>query len=442
MAFSPREFQPKIAVVGLGYVGLPLLVEFGKAHGEAVIGFDVSKKRIETLREGIDTNNDVPKEDLAEANTLFSDDPNILKLANFIIVAVPTPLGKANQPDLAIIRAACKTIGENIQPGTVVVFESTVYPGVTEEVCIPIIDEVSGLIHGRDWKAGYSPERINPGDTEHTIERIIKIVSGCDEEALEIISDVYLRVCKAGVHKAPTIQTAEAAKVIENIQRDLNIALMNELSIIFGKLGINTRDVLDAAGTKWNFHKYRPGLVGGHCIGVDPYYLTYRAQEVGYHPEVILAGRRINDFMANHVAGRMVRGLIENGKRVQGAKVLVMGLSFKENIKDTRNSKILKSIQELSSYGVEVHGWDPHLSREEIEKFELTYTPHLGPVCARMDGIIVATFHDAFKGLSLDDLSACLDLGAENKGVIVDVSGGMRKEAERHAKETFVYECL
>ncbi len=388
--FNPETFQPKIAVVGLGYVGLPLLVEFGKATYEPVIGFDVSRKRVESLSRGEDFNNDVPVVDLGRIKARYSDDPAILREANFLIVAVPTPLGAANQPDLSGMRAVCKTIGQQLQAGSVVVFESTVYPGVTEEICVPIIEETSGLLCGRDWKIGYSPERINPGDTEHTVDKIIKVVSGSDSPALEIISKVYGVVCRAGVHKAPSIQTAEAAKVIENIQRDLNIALMNELSIIFGKIGINTHDVLDAAGTKWNFHKYRPGLVGGHCIGVDPYYLTYRAQEFGYHPEVILAGRRINDSMSEHVADLMIKGLVEGGKVVQGSKVLVMGLAFKENIRDTRNSKIFQSIDKLQSYGVQVMGWDPHLTREEVEGFGLEFAPHLGPLCGRVDGIILS----------------------------------------------------
>lgn len=433
----PNLENIKIAVVGLGYVGLPLAVAFGKSRFAPVVGLNKSQSRIDWLKAGHDPNKDVLDEDLKQAKIEFTLDSSVLSRANFIIVTVPTPINKAKQPDLSPVIKASEMIGKYIKPGTVVVYESTVYPGVSEDVCVPIIEKLSGLKCGNDWKIGYSPERVNPGDYEHTLERIVKVVSGMDAETLELVSAVYGEICKGGVHKAPNIKTAEAAKVIENIQRDLNIALMNELCLIFHRLGINTKDVIDAAGTKWNFHKYQPGLVGGHCIGVDPYYLTYRAQELGYNPEVILAGRRINDWMPEYVADLMIRGLVEAGKIVQGSRVLVMGLTFKEDIRDIRNSKIYDTIKKLQSYGVRVLGYDPNLREEEIEKFGVEYVST--PVSElRVDGIVLATLHKQFKEMKLEDFAGCFN--GNGRGVLVDVKSYYFTEAKNRAG--IIYKCL
>jgi UDP-N-acetyl-D-galactosamine dehydrogenase len=424
----------KLCVLGLGYVGLPLAVAFGKTDYK-IFGFDIQAKKFEELKAGVDSMGEIAPEDLKATKIEYSADPTILAQANFIVVAVPTPIDQAKRPDLSMLEGASEMIGKHLKPGTTVVFESTVYPGVTEDVCQPIIEKFSSLKCGVDWKIGYSPERINPGDKEHTLEKIVKVVSGMDTESLEHISEVYGLVCLAGVHKAPTIKTAEAAKVIENIQRDLNIALANELSLIFRRLGLNTFDVLKAAGTKWNFHKYQPGLVGGHCIGVDPYYLTHRAEELGYHPEVILAGRRINDSMADHVAQLMIRGLTRAGKAVKGAKVLVMGLTFKENVNDCRNSKVKDVIQGLKEYEVEVVGFDPILEKELIQRAfgvpALSSLEEAGPY----DGIVFAVPHKAFDSPSLSDLQKYL----KSPGVLVDVKGVYRKEKR---PEALIYECL
>lgn len=416
----PKLEDVKIAVVGLGYVGLPLATAFGKSRFAPVIGLNKSKGRVDSLLSGHDPNKDVPDEDIAAAKVEYTLDPAALMRANFIIVTVPTPITQAKQPDLTLVHEASQTVGEHLQPGTVVVYESTVYPGVTEEVCVPIIEKASGLKCETDWKIGYSPERVNPGDHEHTLERIVKVVSGMDQETLELVAAVYGEICKGGVHKAPDIKTAEAAKVIENVQRDLNIALVNELALIFHRLGINTKDVVEAAGTKWNFHKYQPGLVGGHCIGVDPYYLTYRAQELGYNPEVILAGRRINDWMSEYVADLTIRGLVEAGKVVQGSRVLVMGLTFKEDIRDSRNSKIIDTIKKLKTYGVQVLGHDPNLSQAEVEKFGVEHVADLTRL-AKVDGIVLAVLHRAFKRISLAELMGYCTSGNTGPGVLVDV---------------------
>ncbi|MBI4135794.1 nucleotide sugar dehydrogenase [Candidatus Uhrbacteria bacterium] len=433
----PRLEDVKIAIIGLGYVGLPLAVAFGKSRFAPVIGLNKSKARIDSLLAGHDPNKDVSDADIAAAKVEFTLDPSVLAQVNFIIVTVPTPITQARQPDLTLVREASETVGKYIKPGTVVVYESTVYPGVTEEVCIAIIEKASGLKCGKDFKIGYSPERVNPGDHEHTLERIVKVVSGMDQETLDLVATVYSEICKGGVHKAPNIKTAEAAKVIENIQRDLNIALMNELTLIFHRLGINTKDVVEAAGTKWNFHKYQPGLVGGHCIGIDPYYLTYRAQELGYNPEVILAGRRINDWMPEYVADLTIRGLVEAGKAVQGSRVLVLGLTFKENIRDIRNSKIADTIKKLKSYGVQVLGYDPNLYQDEVEKFGVEYMPDLGNV-AKIDGIILATLHDQFKTILLNDLIKYFN--GNGRGVLVDVKSYFLDEAKKIPN--LIYKCL
>ena len=437
----PKLEEVKIAIVGLGYVGLPLAVAFGKSRFAPVVGLNKSQSRIDSLKDGRDPNKDMSEADIAAAKIEYTIDPSVLSRANFIIVTVPTPINKAKQPDLSPVIEASEMIGKYIKPGTVVVYESTVYPGVSEDVCVPIIEKGSGLKCGVDWKIGYSPERVNPGDHEHTLERIVKVVSGMDAETLELVVAVYGEICKAGVHKAPNIKTAEAAKVIENIQRDLNIALMNELSLIFQRMGINTRDVVEAAGTKWNFHKYQPGLVGGHCIGVDPYYLTYRAQELGYNPEVILAGRRINDWMPEYVADLMIRGLVEAGKVVQGSRVLVMGLTFKEDIRDTRNSKIKDTIKKLQSYGVYVLGYDPNLYEEEVQKFGVEYVADLAAM-GKVDGIILATLHRQFKALQFTDFLQYYNGGGNGRGVLVDVKSWFLAALATRPHPPFIYKCL
>ena len=433
----PKVENVKITVVGLGYVGLPLAVAFGKSRFAPVIGFNKSVERIATLKTGRDPNEEVSDEEMAAAQVEYTCDPSVLERANFIIITVPTPITEAKTPDLTMVKEASLTVGKHIRPGSAVVYESTVYPGVTEDICVPIIEKASGLKCGEDWKIAYSPERVNPGDREHTLDKIIKVVSGMDAETLNIVAAVYGEICRAGVHKAPNIKTAEAAKVIENIQRDLNIALMNELSLIFHRLGINTNDVIEAAGTKWNFHKYQPGLVGGHCIGVDPYYLTYRAQELGYSPEVILAGRRINDWMSEYVADLMIRGLVEAGKVVQGSRVLVMGLTFKEDIRDIRNSKISDTIKKLQSYGVNVIGYDPNLDDEEVKKFGVEYAKNLAGV-NNLDGIILATLHKQFKEMQLNDFVK--HYNGNGRGVLIDIKSWFLSSAPENLP--IIYKCL
>jgi UDP-N-acetyl-D-galactosamine dehydrogenase len=365
--------KKKLAVIGLGYVGLPIALEFAKKI--SVIGFDINAKRIEMMEQGIDPSQELEKEAFDNCDIEFTNSLDKLREANFFIVAVPTPVDKNNVPDLIPVQKASETIGHVVKKGDYVVFESTVYPGCTEEDCLPVIERLSGLKNVSDFKLGYSPERINPGDKEHTLASIIKIVSGCDEESLDTIAKVYELVVKAGVHKASCIKVAEAAKIIENTQRDLNIALMNELSIIFDRMNINTFEVLEAAGTKWNFLKFQPGLVGGHCIGVDPYYLTYKSKKLGYNSQVILAGSSINDGMAGYVAKRVLQHIIQNNGDVKNSKVLVMGATFKENVSDIRNSKVADVVKELQSYSLQVHVTDPHANSDELKHeygFELT----------------------------------------------------------------------
>ena len=424
-----------LAVVGLGYVGLPLAVRFGLA-GAHVIGYDVDVRKIAELQRGIERMGEVDPESLAASGIVLTSDPERLAEASFIIIAVPTPITKANQPDLGAVEAAARTVGRHLQEGTVVVLESTVYPGVTEEVLGPILARASGLRAGTDFFLAYSPERANPGDPEHTVDKIIKVVAAQDEETLERICQVYGLICKTGIHRAPTIKTAEAAKVIENIQRDLNVALVNELCLIFHRIGISTLDVLEAAGTKWNFHAYRPGLVGGHCIGVDPYYLTYLAGQVGYHPEVILAGRRVNDGMAEYVAELAVRGLIEARKTVQQARVLILGVAFKENVNDTRNSKVKNVIRRLREYGIEVLAHDPLVEEELIrDGFGVPNIRNLREASV-VDGVILAVPHRTFLTLTLEDLRACMT----PPPVLVDVKTVFpRQEAEAAG---FVYRNL
>ncbi|TKS60517.1 MAG: UDP-N-acetyl-D-galactosamine dehydrogenase [Nitrospira sp.] len=411
-----RDAARKIAVVGLGYVGLPIAVAFGK-HGP-VVGFDINKTKIDELKQGIDRTGEVSKEDLTATKINFTCEPADLKAADFIIVAVPTPISKALQPDLKALRMVSEVIGANLSPGTIVVYESTVYPGVTEEVCLPILEKKSGLKAGIDFKVGYSPERINPGDKEHTFEKIVKVVSAQDAESLEIVADTYASVVKAGIHRASSIKVAEAAKVIENTQRDLNIALMNELALIFHRLGIDTKSVLEAAGTKWNFLKFSPGLVGGHCIGVDPYYLTAKAESVGYHPQVILSGRRINNGMGKFVAEQTIKLLSQLSRPANTLKVGVLGLTFKENVPDLRNSKVPDIINELREYGVEVLVHDPIADSEEAVA---EYGIHLvdWKQMNNLDGLILAVAHSSFAEMALSDLLK--PLRDQKHGVVVDV---------------------
>jgi UDP-N-acetyl-D-galactosamine dehydrogenase len=405
-----------VAVVGLGYVGLPIAVAFGKFA--PVIGFDINKSKIEELRKGIDRTGEVSAKDLSDSQVRYTYEPADLKAADFIIVAVPTPISEALQPDLKALRMVSEVIGANLSPGTIVVYESTVYPGVTEEICLPILEKKSGMKAGVDFKVGYSPERINPGDKEHTIEKIVKVVSAQDAESLEVVADTYSLVVRAGVHRASSIKVAEAAKVIENTQRDLNIALMNELALIFHRLGIDTKSVLEAAGTKWNFLKFSPGLVGGHCIGVDPYYLTAKAESVGYHPQVILSGRRINNGMGKFVAEQTIKLLSQLSRPTNQLTVGVLGLTFKENVPDLRNSKVPDIINELREYGVKVLVHDPMAEREEAVA---EYGIHLvdWKQLKDLDGLILAVAHRDYAGMNLDDLLK--PLRSLDNGVLIDV---------------------
>jgi UDP-N-acetyl-D-galactosamine dehydrogenase len=407
----------KIALVGLGYVGLPLAAAFGRKT--KVLGFDISAKKIDELRRGVDATGELDGAALASTAIDYTTDPQRLREASFLIVTVPTPIDDHNKPDLTPVISASRSIGRNLAPGSIVVYESTVYPGVTEEICVPILEAESGLKCGVDFKVGYSPERINPGDKVHTVDKIIKVVSGQDAETLDTVARVYEMVVTAGVHRAESIKVAEAAKVIENTQRDLNIALMNELAIIFGKLGISTRAVLEAAGTKWNFLKFTPGLVGGHCIGVDPYYLTYKAEEIGYQSQVILAGRRINDGMGKYVAEMTVKKLIQADKAVKGARVLVLGLTFKENVPDIRNSKVVDILRELQEYGIETLVHDPVASAEEAlaeYDVELIDLDGIGGV----DAVVVAVAHEKFLALGAVGLKSLCSNG-NGCGVVIDV---------------------
>ncbi len=385
--------KKKLAVIGLGYVGLPIALEF--ARKIKVIGFDINAKRVEMMRNGIDPSQELESAAFEGCDIEFTNDLEVLKQANFFIVAVPTPVDEHNVPDLVPVQKASETIGKVIKKGDYVVFESTVYPGCTEEDCLPIIEKLSGLKNKVDFKLGYSPERINPGDKEHTLAKIVKVVSGCDAESLDVIAKVYELVVTAGVHKASSIKVAEAAKIIENTQRDLNIALMNELSIIFDKMDINTFEVLEAAGTKWNFLKFQPGLVGGHCIGVDPYYLTHKSKELGYDSQVILAGRVINDGMAGYVAKKVLQHIIQNNGNVKNAKVLVMGATFKENVSDIRNSKVADVIKELKSFSLNVHVTDPHAESDEVKhEYGFDLNDAIGN---DYDAVIVTVPHSAYK---------------------------------------------
>ena len=412
----PQVKERKIAVVGLGYVGLPIAVAFGKR--QRVIGFDINKAKIAELQNGLDRTGEVSPAELKSSDVHYTYQPGDLKAADFIIVAVPTPINEALQPDLTALRKSSELIGANLSPGAIVVFESTVYPGATEEVCLPILEQASGMKCGVDFKLGYSPERINPGDKEHTLEKIIKVVSAQDDASLEIVANTYELVVKAGIHRASSIKVAEAAKVIENTQRDLNIALMNELALIFHRLGIDTKSVLDAAGTKWNFLKFYPGLVGGHCIGVDPYYLTSKAESVGYHPQVILAGRRINNGMGKFVAEQTIKLLGQLPRPIKDLKVAVLGLTFKENVPDLRNSRVPDIIQELREYGVQVLVHDPIADpKEAVAEYGIQLQSWND--LKNVDGLIIAVSHRSYAEMSLQELIA--PLRNQQEGVVIDV---------------------
>lgn len=407
--------EAKLAVIGLGYVGLPIALEF--ARRIKVVGFDINDERVQMMKNSIDPSEELEASDFEGCDILFTSKSEDLRDVDFYIVAVPTPIDEHNLPDLRPVLGASKTVGNVLSEGNYVVYESTVYPGCTEEDCIPVLEECSGLKFNVDFKVGYSPERINPGDKEHTLRKIIKVVSGSDEESLELVAKTYELVVDAGVHRAPSIKVAEAAKIIENTQRDVNIALMNELSMIFNRVGINTFDVLEAAGTKWNFLKFFPGLVGGHCIGVDPYYLTHKARELGYHSKVITSGRSINDAVGAYVATETVKKIVANGGDISKSKVLVMGATFKENVADIRNSKVVDVIRELESFGVKVEVVDPHASSAHVKQeygFELT--PKIG---SGYDAILVAVNHSEY----LNKPESFFQEIGKPKAIVVDVKG-------------------
>ncbi len=442
-----KSRKDKISVIGLGYVGMPLAIAFAKVAD--VVGFDISKEKVQQYLKGIDVTKEVGDEAIQQSLALFTCEEKYIKDCKFHVVAVPTPINADKTPDLKPVIGASKTVGRNLTKGSIVVFESTVYPGVTEDICVPILEEESGLRCGVDFKVGYSPERINPGDKVHRLETIVKVVSGMDEESLEDIAKVYEMVIEAGVHRAECIKVAEAAKVIENSQRDINIAYMNELSIIFNKMGIDTKAVLEAAGTKWNFLNFTPGLVGGHCIGVDPYYLTYKAEEMGYHSQIILSGRKINDDMGKYVAENTVKKMIKANKQINGSKVAIFGVTFKENCPDVRNTKVVDIIKELEEYGIEVKVVDP-----VADKDDLWHEYHISPCNVEevrgMDAVIFAVPHEEFKSLTLDsiqemyrtkgnisysgmdEVAVTIDEDiVKNNYVLIDVKGMFnRKEAE------------
>jgi UDP-N-acetyl-D-galactosamine dehydrogenase len=429
---SAKMEKEVICIVGTGYVGLPLAVEFSKHF--KTIAFDVNEMKITELKIGVDRIKHFSKEEIINSGIEFTSDPAMIKKANYVVIAVPTPINKEKEPDLECIETASELVGKNLKKGSIIIYESTVYPGVTEEVCMPLLEKHSGLKCGKDFKIAYSPERINPGDKVHTLSSIIKIVSGMDEETLEKVAKLYGTVIKAGIYKAKNIKVAEAAKVIENTQRDLNIALFNELALIFDKIGIETKDVIEAASTKWNFHKYTPGLVGGHCISVDPHYLLYKSKQLGYDPQVILAGRNINDYMPLYIA-KYISNELKKYKKPEECKVLIMGLTFKENLNDTRNSKIKDTINSLKKEGFNILGLDPLLEDKELEDifgiksatFEKT---------DNIDCVILSTLHDDFKTISLNDLKKKMS----KNPILFDVKSFFdKKEAE---KQGFIYKSL
>lgn len=411
--------EENLALVGLGYVGMPLAVAFAKKIH--VIGFDLNKAKVELYRQGIDPTKEVGDEAIQATTVEFTSDENDLDRAKFFIVAVPTPVNSDHTPDLSPVKGASTIVGRHLSKGSVVVYESTVYPGVTEDICVPILEKESGLVCGKDFKIGYSPERINPGDKLHRLETITKIVSGMDPETLDTVAKVYELVVEAGVHRAQSIKVAEAAKVIENSQRDINIAFMNELSIIFNKMGIDTKSVLEAAGTKWNFLRFAPGLVGGHCIGVDPYYLTYKAEELGYHSQIILSGRRINDDMGKYVAENAVKNLIKANKHVQGARVALLGFTFKENCPDTRNTRVIDIVHELNEYGISPVITDPVADKMEAKREYGVEFVDLAEI-KDMDAVIIAVAHEAFTSLTEADIEAMYS-NSGHKKVLLDIKG-------------------
>ena len=408
-----------IAVIGLGYVGLPIALAF--ARKVKVIGFDINEKRVAMMKKGIDPSQELTKKDFEKCDIAFTSSLDVLKKAKFFIVAVPTPIDEHNRPDLNPLLGASTSVGKVLKKGDYVVYESTVYPGCTEEDCVPVLEKESKLKFVKDFKVGYSPERINPGDKEHTITKILKVVSGCDAESLDIVAKVYEIIIEPGVHRAPSIKVAEAAKIIENTQRDVNISLMNELSIIFSRMGINTYDVLEASGTKWNFLKFYPGLVGGHCIGVDPYYLTYKAEELGYHARVINSGRYVNDSMGFYIGKNLVKKISAAGKNIAASKVLIMGATFKEDVSDIRNSKVADIVKELTSYGVTVDIVDPNADSDELKQ---EYGFGLNKLGKGYDGVIVAVNHKEYNDLDEKYFKKILSAG----GVLVDVKGLYRKK--------------
>ncbi len=429
-----KKREERISIVGLGYVGLPLAIAFAKVS--VVTGFDISKEKIIKFREGIDPTGEVGNEELQKTNAYFTWQEEDLRACKFHIIAVPTPINPDKTPNLNPVMRASETVGSNLTEGSIVVYESTVYPGVTEDICLPILEKTSGLKCGKDFKIGYSPERINPGDKEHRLQTIVKVVSGIDDESLEDIAKVYEMVVNAGVYKAQTIRVAEAAKIIENSQRDINIALMNEISIIFNKLGIDTKAVLEAARTKWNFLDFTPGLVGGHCIGVDPYYLTYKAEQIGYRSQVILAGRKINDEMGILVAQNTVKKMIQSGKHVKGAKVAVFGITFKEDCPDTRNTKVVDIVDELKEYGANVQIVDPVAYEQDLFHEYGIRTVEINTI-KNLDALIIAVPHKQFRSLKLDQLKTMF---SDSERVLIDVKGMLdRKEA---ARQGFTYWSL
>lgn len=421
--------EEKVSLVGLGYVGMPIAVAF--ARKIKVVGFDLNSAKIDLYKSGIDPTNEVGNEVIANTTVEFTADPTKLREAKFHIVAVPTPVNDDHTPDLTPVEGASRILGQNLTKGSIVVFESTVYPGVTEDICVPILEKESGLKCGVDFKIGYSPERINPGDKVHRLETITKIVSGMDDETLDEVAHVYELVVEAGVYRAESIKVAEAAKVIENSQRDINIAFMNELSIIFNKMGIDTKSVLEAAGTKWNFLKFQPGLVGGHCIGVDPYYLTYKAEELGYHSQIILSGRRINDDMGKYVAENLVKNLIKADIPVKTAKVAILGFTFKENCPDTRNTKIIDIYNELKEYGITAMVTDDDADAAEAKRL---YGIEFVPISdiKDCDAVILAVAHDSYKKLSMDDIAGLYKASSPVK-VLTDLKGILDKKAYQNA---------
>lgn len=414
--------QEKISLVGLGYVGMPIAVAFAKKAD--VIGFDTNQSKIDLYKSGIDPTKEVGNEVIKSTTVEFTVDEAKLREAKFHIVAVPTPVNNDHTPDLIPVESASRTLGKNLTKGSIVVYESTVYPGVTEDICVPILEKESGLKCGADFKVGYSPERINPGDKVHRLETIVKVVSGMDEETLDIVAKVYELVVDAGVHRAESIKVAEAAKVIENSQRDINIAFMNELSIIFNKMGIDTKAVLEAAGTKWNFLKFYPGLVGGHCIGIDPYYLTYKAEQMGYHSQIILSGRKINDDMGKYVAENTVKKMIKANKQINGSKVAIFGITFKENCPDVRNTKVIDTINELEEYGIEVKIVDPVADKEDLWH-GYRIVPCKAEEIMDIDAIIFAVPHEEFKHIKLEDLKKMF-----RKNINADLMGEVAATAE------------